>query len=236
MMKMKTRDYNQQTIMHKIRTYAVQQIRSWETLETVVMLLLIIYMVYLFAVRHYQIGVYSIILFVFFGGLLIFGLYETIPYLIMYFRPYDSKAFGMKADQDAKQRICEEIDASTAPLHRHEMPDMTCTDKYCILEGVRNIEILRWEDIAELKKKEYPFRQKYKGTFILVFIDKDGKKHELDIHNGKSYNPVRQVSSIFTYIMEHHPDIHIELSEVDKTRIEEMLEENRKIRSGSLYS
>ena len=112
-MKMKTRD-NQHTMMHKIRTYAVQQIRSWETLETVIMLLLIIYMVYLFAVRHYQIGVYSIILFVFFGSLLIFGLYETIPYLIMYFRPYDSKAFGMKADQDAKQRICEEIDASTS--------------------------------------------------------------------------------------------------------------------------
>ena len=222
--------------MYKIRRYAVQRIRSWETLETVIMLGLIIYMVFLFTVQHHQISIYSIILFVFFCGLLVFGLYETIPYLVMFFRPYESKAFGMKADQETKQKICAEIDASTAPLHGHEMTDMTCTDKYCILEGIRNLEILRWEDIAELKKKEYPFRQKYKGTFILVFIDKDGKKHELDIHNGKSYNPVRQVSSIFTYIMEHHPEIRLELSEVDKIRIEEMLKENRKIRSGNLYS
>ena len=226
---------DKQSVMYKIRKYAIQQLRSWETLETVVMILLVLYMIFLFTVRKYQISVYSAVLFVCFLALVIFGLYETVPALIMYFRPLDSRAFGMKADQAEKQRICEEIDASAAPLHRHEMTDMTCTENYCLLEGIRNFEILRWEDISELKKKEYPFRQKYKGTFILQFIDKDGKKHELDIHNGKTMNPVRQVSSIFVYVMEHHPHIRIELSDIDRERIEEMQKENNKIRSGSLY-
>ncbi len=153
---------NNQKVMQKIREYAVQQLRSWETLETVVMILLVLYMIFLFTVRKYQISIYSAVLFVCFLALVIFGVYETVPALIMYFRPFDSRAFGMKANQAEKQRICEEIDASTAPLHRHEMTDMTCTENYCLLEGVRQFERLRRKGIAGFTKEGYQFRPTYK--------------------------------------------------------------------------
>ena len=230
---MKVQQGQRETVLGKIRKYALQQIRSWETLETLVMLALIIYMVIMFTLMRYELNLYSIILFVFFLGLTAFGLYETVPALIMYFRPLSSSAFRMDLSEQEKMRICEEIDAKTLPGERLELPDATLLEKYAVLEGKRNIEVIRWEDMAELTKTEYPFRQKYKGTFILKFIDKQGKKHELDIHNGKTYNPVRQVSTLFIYMMEHHPEIKLELSEIDQERIDQIREENDKIRGKS---
>ena len=224
---MKQKANSQKNVMSKIRAYAVRQLCSWETLETLVMIGLIIYMLVLF--RRISINIYSGIVFAAFAALAAFGLYETIPALIMFFTPYESGAFGMKADRAEKMRICDEIDKTVLPSERVELHDATFTKKYLVLEGERNIEVLRWEDITEVRKVEYPFRQKYKGRIFLHLIDRDKKKHELDIHNGKYYNPVRQTNTILLYIREHHPEIRLDLSETDEEQIAQFIEENRKI-------
>lgn len=219
----------QNLVLSKIRSYALRQLRSAETVETIVMLGLVIYMIWIF--YAFPANFYSIIVFIAFVCVLLFGLYETLPAVVMFFRPFRSRAFRMAGSDEDKAEICREIEESVRKKDYVEYPDMTSTDRYAVLEGRRNIEIIRWEDITALKKKEFPFRQKYKGTFLLYFVDRKGKEHELDIHNGKLYNPVRQVSLILHYIEEHHPHVSMELTEIDRGRIRDMLVEMEKIRN-----
>ena len=210
----------------------MERIRSHETLETFIMIVLVGFM--LFVLRNHPISLYSWILLAFLVGIMIFGLMETIPYFLMYFRPYQSRAFRMDVDQAEKEKICRELDRSYGKPGYLELPDLEADDKYLILLGKRNMEVMRWEDIVSVDKKEYPFRQKYKGTFLLYFTDRSGIRHELDIHNGKNFNPVRQVSRIFVHIRDAHPGIRLELSDIDQERIDQMQEEERRIRKPGL--
>ena len=218
------------TVLQKIRQHARGQMLSRETLETVIVALLTVYMVYLYTLKGYPVRIYSIILLTFFVGILAFGMYETIPAIIMYYRPFSSGAFRMKASEDEKQKICEEIDEAVRKKNCCQLTDILFTDKYALLEGERNIEVIRLGDMVRLEKKEYPFRQKYKGRFFLTFVDGNGGRHELDIRNGKNYNPVRQTSRILEYVRAHHPGISMELTPMDLERISAMLEEDKKIK------
>ena len=221
-------------VMRKIREYAVRQLRSWDTLGTVLALALIIYMIYLFV--KYPVSIFSMILFAALLGLEAFGLFVTIPALIMFFAPYSSSAFRMKASVEEKRRMAAELSAAEGSKEYLELPDLITTDRYILLTGQRNVELMRWEDIVRLEKIEYPFRQRYKGMLFLYFVDQNGAKHELDIRNGKHCNPVRSVSRTLYYTANEHPKVEMELTETDQKRIHDMLVEMGKIKdTGELY-
>ena len=217
------------TVSDKIRKYALRQIRSMETLHTAVMLGLLILMTAL--LKRHGINPYSAVFFILFLGLSAFGLYETIPALIMYFAPYSSPVFRFPETEEGKRKICEQIDSAYGKPGYLELTDLTATEQYAVLEGKRNLEVIRWADMAEVIKKEYPFRQKNKGVFYLYFIDSQGKRHELELHSGEAFNPLRELSRIFVYIRDFHPEIRLSLSETDEERIREMQEETAVIRN-----
>lgn len=210
---------NKGYILETINKYAKKQLISWETIQTAVMLLLIAF----FAVvlrAHGRFSVYIIILLVVFIGVAAFGIYETVPSAVMYFKPFSSCVFPKGLTREEKQEICRYVDAQITAEKSRTFLDMTATDRYAVIEGIRAVEVLSWDDIVRVYKKEYPFRKKYKGVYFLIFEDRRGKKHVLDIHNGKQYNPLKQADQIMQYIENNHKNISVEMSATDRERIE----------------
>lgn len=205
-------------VLNKIKRYAKAQLLSKDTFATIVVALVMLYTTYLVNTREIVVG-YVIALYVIMGAALCFGLYVTIPALIMYLAPYQSRVFPKGTSTEERKRMCAEFDRAWLERRSRDFIDMTASEETALFEGVENLELIRWSDMVRVTKTEYAAKKMYKGMFYLNFFDSRGKKHVLDIHNGVNYNPLKQMQQIFIYIQNNHPQIKIEISNNDYERI-----------------
>lgn len=210
---------DQNYVVDQIRKYGKKQLCSWETMQTVTMLALILFLTVLIIERG-GVNVYICIVMTIFIVLALFGLYETIPAFIMYMMPYSSLAFDKEMTHTEKLTACADIGKAHVEGKSGCFKDMTSGEEYALLEGKRNVRVIKWSSITTVTKTEYPFRKKYMGVYFLNFIESSGKKHVLEIHNGKEYNPMKQIDQIYYYIMKNFSKIDIEMTERDKERME----------------
>ena len=207
-------------VQNRIRAYAKKQIFSMETVYTVVMLVLTLFLVLLVLNMGY-LSLYAGIVLLIFLAVALFGLYETLPAMVMLLLPFSSKVFKNGLTRKEKEYICQKINESVAAGSSRNFLDMTSTKEYALIEGERNISIIKWDEIVKISKTEYPYRKKYKGIYFLNLFDRNGKKYVLDIHNGKTYNPIKQMDQIILYVINNHPNIKVEISANDRELMNE---------------
>ena len=209
---------NNSYCMSQIRKYAKAQILSWETAHTGIVIGLLIFLMCLAAAMG-GFNLYMKAVLVILTALTLFGLYETLPAVFMYVSPYNSQVFDKDMTLAEKMCACDDIDSAVAEGRAERFHDMTSSAEYALLEGARTLRLISWGSIRRITKTAYPFRKKYKGVYFLNFIDNSGRKHVLDIHNGKDFNPLKQLDEILVYIEKAHPEIVIEMTQEDRDRI-----------------
>lgn len=215
-------------VQDRIKSYAKNQLLSWETVHTSIMILLVLLVGY-FILRLGYISVYSGIVLVFFIILAGFGIYETVPAVIMLLYPVSSRAFPRSLSLEEKLELLNTMNLHRENGETRDFLDMKTAADCVLIEGVRNIELLRWADIDKVSKTEYRHRKKYKGVYFVNLIDKDGRKHEIDIHNGKEYNPLKQMDQIFMYIQNNQTHVKIELTDAEIEGMNERINYSRKL-------
>ena len=207
-------------VQNRIRAYAQKQVFSLETVYTLVMLVLTLFLI-LLVLNMGHLSIYAGIVLLIFLTVTLFGLYETLPAIMMLLLPFSSRVFKSGLTRKEKEDICQKINESVANGSSRNFLDMTSTKEFALIEGERNISIIKWDEIAKISKTEYPYRKKYKGMYFLNLFDRNGKKYVLDIHNGKTYNPIKQMDQIILYIINNHPDIEIAISADDRELMNE---------------
>lgn len=140
------------------------------------------------------------VLLVIFAGIAVFGLYETFPSLIRFVDPYRSNFIREQGDSKQRRDYVRIVDAEMISGCSFDNHDMSATEHYIVLHGSRTFEVIAKESIASVTCRIYPHRKKYKGRYFLYFHTTDGKKHVLDIHSGKLYNPEGQTRDITEYL------------------------------------
>lgn len=213
---LKTNNY----VQNRIRAYAKKQIFSMETVYTAVMLMLTLFLILLVLNMGY-LSLYAGIVLLIFLAVALFGLFETLPAIVMLILPFSSKVFKKGLTRGEKEGICKKINESVADGSSRNFIDMTSTKEFALIEGERNILIIKWDEIEKISKTEYPYRKKYKGMYFLNLFDRYGKKYVLDIHNGKTYNPIKQMDQIILYIINNHPNIKVDISANDRELMNE---------------
>jgi len=188
-------------VIGKIKKYAKLQLCSFETLETAVMTGLLLFTAVVVIPKAEGTGfLVATVLLVVFAGITAFGLYETLPSLIRFIDPYQSDFIRKQGGSEQRRTYVEKIDAEVLSGLSFDNCDMGVTEHYIVLHGVRTFEVISKENIASIACKTYPHRKKYKGRYFLYFNTVDGKKHTLDVHSGKMYNPEGQSRDITEYL------------------------------------
>ena len=138
-------------VQNRIRAYAKKQIFSMETVYTVVMLVLTLFLVLLVLNMGY-LSLYAGIVLLIFLAVALFGLYETLPAMVMLLLPFSSKVFKNGLTRKEKEYICQKINESVAAGSSRNFLDMTSTKEYALIEGERNISIIKWDEIVKISK------------------------------------------------------------------------------------
>ena len=206
-------------IKNKIKEYAKRQIISWETIQTLIMTAIMLFCV-VEIISYGSVSTIGAIFTALVSAAAIFGLYELIPSIVMIFDPYSAKIFSKGTDRAEKKRICDYIDDAVASGDASELSSMLATRDYAVLMGKRYLNIIKWIDIEEVNKQEYPNRHnRRQELYFINFMERNGSKRVLDIKGSREDRPMKRLAEVISYIKNEHPGIELMLTNKDVEEI-----------------